>query len=65
MRILDDYKIDGNGVSISQHNNDMLQIKKQIVDIYNLDDNFVKSLEKCIKYNNVGKVIDLYLDNNW
>lgn len=64
MRILDDYKIDGNGVSISQHNNDMLQIKKQIVDIYNLDDNFVKSLEKCIKYNNVGKVIDLYLDNN-
>ncbi len=49
---LDNYK------TISQHSNDMLQIKNQITDIYNLNDDFSNSLETCIKYSDCGKVIE-------
>lgn len=60
---LDKYKAKSDNTSILEHNNDLMLIKEQIVDIYNLDKKMVNSLEICIEYHDVGKVVDSYQNN--
>lgn len=54
------YKAKSDGTSILQHNNDLMLIKDQIIDIYNLDEKMINYLEKCIEYHDIGKVIASY-----
>ncbi|MGM9535459.1 MAG: CRISPR-associated helicase Cas3' [Intestinibacter sp.] len=60
---LDKYKAKSDNTSILQHNHDLMLIKDQIVDIYNLDKKMVNSLEICIECHDVGKVVDSYQSN--
>lgn len=60
---MDKYKAKSDGTSLKQHNDDLLNIELQIEKIYNLDDETKIMLKKCIKYHDVGKVVDSFQNN--
>ncbi|MEG1410506.1 MAG: CRISPR-associated helicase Cas3' [Terrisporobacter sp.] len=58
--MLDKYKAKSDNTSIKQHNDELLKIKEQIKDIYSISDSMSESLDKCIEYHDIGKVVDSY-----
>lgn len=61
--MLNKYKAKLDGTTLDQHNNDLIQIMNQIEKIYNLDEKMKNSLYKCIKYHDIGKVINSFQKN--
>lgn len=57
------YKAKSDNTTISQHNNDLINIKNQIESIYNINNSMSESLNKCIKYHDAGKVVNSFQDN--
>lgn len=61
--MLNKYNAKSDNTTIQEHNNDLYLIKKQIKNIYNINDNMNNSLNKCIKYHDAGKSVDSYQNN--
>lgn len=60
---LKEYKAKSDETTIFEHNEYLNIVSKQIKDIYNIDNNMYSSLQKCIKYHDIGKVIDSFQNN--
>lgn len=53
--MINEYIAKQDKTSLEQHNNDLYNILKQIIDIYNIDSSMKESLDNCIKYHDIGK----------
>lgn len=60
---LTNYKAKSDGTSILKHNEDLYNVLDQICNIYNIDNEMVNSINKCIEYHDIGKCIDEFQDN--
>lgn len=58
--MLSNYKAKLDGTSIEKHNEELMVIMGQIEGIYNLSEKMKLSLCKCIKYHDVGKVVNSF-----
>lgn len=63
VELLKNYKAKSNDITIFQHNKDLQNIRKQIIDIYNIDNIANKKLEKIISYHDIGKIVDDFQEN--
>ena len=63
MDTLSNYKAKSDNTTLQQHNDGLMLIKRQIKEIYNLSKKMIESLEKCITYHDIGKVIDSFQKN--
>ena len=60
--MLNKYIAKTDNTTLEEHNNELTNILKQIIDMYDIDKDTKLSLDKCIKYHDIGKCSDSMQD---
>ena len=63
LELLKKYKAKSDNTTIFQHNQDLQNIRKQIIDIYNIDEKTNVKLDKIINIHDIGKIVDDFQKN--